>query len=74
MKVLMKVVVKVVMKVVDEGDEWLILSCVRGFADIQTDRWTDICQSKVAFVTENYFFKISHTKPLCLISIFHAQK
>ena len=26
---------------------------LRGFYDEQTDRWTDICDSRVAFATEN---------------------
>ena len=35
MKIVLKVV-KVMMKVVDEGSEWLILSCLRGFENKQT--------------------------------------
>ena len=41
----------------DEWGEWLILSCLRGFEDEQTDRrtkgWTDICECRVASATEN---------------------
>ena len=32
---------KVVMKVDDEGSEWLIISCLRGFEDKQTDGQTN---------------------------------
>ena len=35
MKIVLKVV-KVMMKVVDEGSEWLIVSCLRGFENKQT--------------------------------------
>ena len=56
MKVVMNVVVKVVIKVVDEscdeGGEWMILSCLKGFEDGRTDEWADICEFKVASATE----------------------
>ena len=33
---------------------------LRGFEDRQTDKWTDICECRVAFTTEKHFkhFKI----------------
>ena len=46
-------------RIKDEGGEW-ILSCLKGFADWQTDRWTnewtDICDCRVVFATENWIY------------------
>ena len=47
-RVMVKMAVKVVMKV--------ILSCLRGFASWQTDKWTDICECRVASATEELQF------------------
>ena len=61
-KVVMKVVVMVAMKVVDEvsdeNGEWLILSCLTGF---EMDKRTEICDCRVAFVTENLSYGPSDT-------------
>ena len=49
----------------DEWGEWLILSCLRGFEDKQTDRHMnkrmDICECRVASVTENIFFLLAYS-------------
>ena len=52
MNVVVKVVIKVVDESCDEGGEWMILSCLKGFENGRTDKWKDICECKVASATE----------------------
>ena len=43
---------KVVMKVVDEGGEWLILSCLSWGVLMMKEGWMDIFECRVASTTE----------------------